>query len=254
MAWWKTKPPKRLVAGACSDAGQVRTENQDAYGIFEGDGDDGERIHLFLVADGMGGHTRGGEASRTAVAAVRETFFSAAESLSVEERLVQAVAAANAQIFALAHRDDGVDRMGTTVTVLVIAAGRLYLAHVGDSRAYRIGRNGVEQLTQDHTWTLEMQRQGILSEAEARAHPRRHTLTRALGPEPSVTVDVASLGAAHPGDAFLLCSDGLAQVAPEDIRRLVLAHPPQQACEVLVRLANERGGNDNITVVLVRID
>lgn len=252
MGWWKSKRKYNVHVGAYSDVGQVRTDNQDAYGHYpEAPGRDAER--LFIVADGMGGHARGEEASNMAVAVLRDTFFSG-NQWSVGERLRRAFEAANARVYARATAGMAPETMGTTCTAMALVNGHVHMAHVGDSRAYRIDQHGLRQLTRDHTLVEELRRQGVLTEDEARTHPRRHALTRALGIQPTLEVDVLEAMPVEAAQRYLLCSDGLAPVTDEEIEEIVRAHPPQEACERLVAMANERGGPDNITVLIVAID
>ena len=251
MIWKKTRRSRELRVGVRSDVGRVRHENQDAWGCFPDDQGDVSAERLFVVADGMGGHARGHEASHTAVETVREVFFSQPER-SVAERLHEAFEAANARIYRAAGGDAAVT-MGTTCTALVLADSRLYVAHVGDSRAYRIDRRNIRQLTRDHTLVEELRREGVLNEEESRAHPRRNVLTRALGVETGLRVDLLKALPVQPRVSYLLCTDGL-QAAAEEIRDVTLAFSPQQACDRLVQITLERGAPDNVTVLLVAFE
>lgn len=253
MVWWKKQKARGsapVCVGAFSDVGRVRDENEDAYGRFpeEVDGD-----QLFIVADGMGGHTRGREASTTAVERVRQAYFSDARD-SVPDRLRRAFKAANRAVYEMASAVDGPGSMGTTGTALALVDEQAYIAHVGDSRAYRFSAAESEQLTQDHTMVESMRREGLLTEQEARTHPRRGTLTRAIGVKPEVEVDVIDLGTPGRDDRFLLCTDGLADIPEEVLREAVLNNDPQTACEALVERANEKGGYDNATALVVCMD
>ena len=201
----------------------------------------------------MGGHARGAEASQLAVDVMHKAFF-AGHKWSVEERLRSAFDAANARVYELGRTGPAHETMGTTCTVLALVDGHLHMAHVGDSRAYRVDKNGMQQLTQDHTLVEELRRQGVLTAAEARTHPRRHALTRALGIQPELEVDLHDAVPVESEQAYLLCSDGLAPVSEEEIWQVILTEPPQKACDRLVQMANERGGPDNITVLIVSID
>jgi len=233
--------------GAVTDVGRVRTENEDAFGHRSVDGD-----RLFVVADGMGGHTRGREASTTAVEVVQDAYASDGNA-PITDRLREAFHRANRRVYQLAQEGEGPGSMGTTVTALVLARGRYYIAHVGDSRAYRLTEDACQQLTQDHTMAASMHREGLITEEEVRTHPRRGTLTRAMGTEPTVQVDVTDLGPVTAGDRFLLCTDGLADLPESDLTAVVLGHPPQEACEQLVQQANDRGGFDNATALVVHL-
>lgn len=252
MLWRRTKPSPTIIFGARSDVGQVRTENQDSYGRFP-EGNNGEtKEQLFIVADGMGGHAHGQEASRLAVNVVQETFFSHTD-WSIEERLRSAFEMANTKVYERAQSGPDQETMGTTCTALAVLNGNIHIAHVGDSRAYLIDREGIQQITYDHTLVEELRRQGVLTEDEAKSHPRRHALTRALGIQPTLEVDVLDARPIEAPQSYLLCSDGLAPVTDEEIHEVVIAQPPQSACERLVAMANERGGPDNVTVLLVTI-
>lgn len=250
MSWWNEPTSQNsapVTAGAASDAGLARDENEDAYGDFASQEAE-ER--LFIVADGMGGHERGQEASRMTVAAVQDTFFGVRED-TVLERLRRALCEANERVYGEAEKRETEGSIGTTATAAALVEGIVYLAHVGDSRAYRFRADESQQLTRDHTVAREMQRRGALTAEEARSHPRRGTLTRAIGVEPSVDVDLKEIGPFRAGDRLLLCTDGLNSLSDTVLREAVLGHSPQRACEHLVQRANERGGHDNATALVV---
>ncbi len=250
MGWWNEQASKNsapISAGAASDTGVVRDRNEDAYGEFVSQETE-ER--LFIVADGMGGHERGQEASRTAVAAVHETFFNIRRG-TVLERLRHAFHEANERVYGDAENRKTGGSMGTTATAVALVEGEIYLAHVGDSRAYCFRANESRQLTRDHTVAREMQRRGTLTAEEARSHPRRGTLTRAVGVEPTVEVDLREVGPFQAGDHLLLCTDGLENLSETVLRETVLDNSPQRACEQLVQRANDRGGHDNATALVV---
>lgn len=236
--------------GAASDTGVVRDENEDSYGQFSPDGDDS---WLFVVADGMGGHVRGREASTAAVAMMKEAFFGE-QSGTVLDRLQRALHRANNQVYGTSEANGDVDSMGTTATALALVEGTASVAHVGDSRAYRYRSGTGQQLTRDHTVVQELLRRDVITEEEARTHPQRGTLTRAVGVEPTVEADLFEVGALQPGDHFLLCTDGLGDLSEDTLREVVLHNAPQSACEQLVDRANERGGRDNATALIVRIE
>jgi serine/threonine protein phosphatase PrpC len=244
-----------ITFGNASDRGLKRTENQDCYGKFPEDDLSlaTPKGQLFIVADGMGGHAAGREASRMAVDIIREIYF-ADQSGDIPASLEQAMEAANQRIYDRANSHGEFRGMGSTCTLLVLKDDRGYIAHVGDSRAYRITRSQIEQLTQDHSKVAEMQRLGILTKAEARNHPEKSHLLRALGIAPTVQVDIIDNIPLRPGEHFLLCTDGMTKVEDAEIKRIVLANSPQPACQRLVELANQRGGADNITVQLIRIE
>ncbi len=252
MSWWKHKRSSNIAYGAYSHVGRVRSENQDAYGCFPEQATNGHDERLFIVADGMGGHAGGKEASRIAIDEVPGAFYESRDQ-AMPDRLRTAFNQANGKIYDKAHSEAGFERMGTTCTALALVEGQICIAHVGDTRAYLIAEDGITQLTKDHTLVEEMRREGVITDDEARVHPRRNTLTRALGVEPDLDVDVYDIGAMQSEQRFLLCSDGLAAVTPDELLKVVLATEPQKASEQLVALANERGGHDNITVLIVHV-
>jgi protein phosphatase len=238
-----------LRAAALSDVGRRRSANEDRYALAAD-------LGLYLVADGMGGHTAGQVASelaaQAAVGALRALLDAPA---SLAEKLRYAVAAANREIFATARAKPELAGMGTTLVALLAGESRIALAHVGDSRAYLIRGGRIRQLTDDHSLVAELVRRREISARAARGHPHRHVLTRAIGVRRSVEADLAELTPA-PQDTFVLCSDGLTgHLGDEEIAEAVLASPDlEAACERLVALANARGGEDNVTVVLARCE
>lgn len=238
-----------VSVGAVTDTGVVREENQDAYGHFS---PQGETEQLFVVADGMGGHVRGREASTKTISVLQETFF-AERNGSVFDRLRRAFHRANSRVYVSSEAGEESDKMGTTATVLALVEGTAYIAHVGDSRAYRYRGGEMQQLTRDHTVVHELRRRGTITEEEARTHPRRGMLTRAVGVASSIEVDLSDAGQLQPEDRFLLCTDGLEDLPQETLRTVVLNHAPQAACEQLVSRANKRGGHDNATALIVHI-
>ena len=224
--------------------GKIRRRNEDSYVLDP---------PLFAVADGMGGAQAGEVASRLTAAAFRE--YHEADDLPPEERVQAIIQEANRRIYDRAHADSGFSGMGTTVTAALLLGGRVTIGHVGDSRAYRIRDGALEQLTDDHSLVGDLMRSGRLTPEEADAHPQRSVITRALGTDPEVDVDTVTVDAA-PGDLFLLCSDGLTtMVGDEDILGVLAAAPTlDDAARELVRAANTGGGEDNVTVVLFRIE
>ena len=243
-----------ITFGNRTDLGLTRSENQDSLGKFPENSTDlaGPQGQLFIVADGMGGHQGGREASQTAVRIIQD-IYSADTTGDIDKVLEDALQEANREIFKRASSDPSLFGMGTTCTALSIVEESVCIAHVGDSRAYRINESTIEQLTRDHSQVGEMERQGIISQQEAKEHPQRFLLNRALGAREDVEVDIYDEIKLTPGDYFLLCSDGLAKVEDEEIKKTVLSNPPQDACDELVKLANERGGEDNVTVQVIQV-
>jgi serine/threonine protein phosphatase PrpC len=238
----------RLRSFAGTDVGRLRSGNEDSY--FCG-------RTVFAVADGLGGHQGGEVASAAAIEPLaaldgREL----AKPAEAAEVLAAAIREANAAIIDRAAGDPGLWGMGTTVTAAALAGDRhLQLAHVGDSRAYLLRDGSLEQLTTDHTVVGELVRRGRLTPDQAAIHPERSILTRAVGLDPDVPVDTPDPLELHPGDQVLLCSDGLTETIPDPtIADLLAADPDGDAtCRSLIDAANQAGGPDNITVVLLRV-
>jgi serine/threonine protein phosphatase PrpC len=228
-----------------SDTGRQRRANEDSYFA---------RSPVFVVADGMGGAQAGEVASRVAVEAFERGLGDVGES-SAEQLLAERVLEANARIYEMSQATQERAGMGTTITAAYVGDHDVSVAHVGDSRAYRLRRGEFERLTEDHSLVEEMRRRGQLTAQEADEHPQRSIITRALGPEPDVQVDTYSWRG-ESGDVFLLCSDGLTSMVPElrvaDIVRA--ASDLGDAGRRLIAAANDAGGRDNITVVLFELE
>src|SRR5438128_5710422 len=228
---------------AGTDTGRQRRANEDSVLAH---------APLFVVADGMGGAQAGEVASRIAVDEFRRGLR---EGDTLESALAQRVREANARIHERSQRRAEQAGMGTTLTAIHVGPERVSVAHVGDSRAYRLREGRLERLREDHTLVDELIRQGRLTPEEASEHPQRSVITRALGPEAVVDVDTSSLKG-QAGDIYLLCSDGLTTMVPEERLATILKANPRlrDAGEALIAAANEAGGRDNITVVLVRLE
>jgi PPM family protein phosphatase len=227
-----------------TDTGRQRNANEDALFV---------RAPIFVVADGMGGAQAGEVASKAAA----EAFDVDLPDEAPERVLRETITAANRQIHDLARSDPSRAGMGTTITAAIVNAQseEIGIGHVGDSRAYRLRGGKLERLTRDHSLVEEMRRKGQLTEAQAEDHPQRSIITRALGPEPDVEVDVQTVPAA-PGDVFLLCSDGLTTMLDDErIARLLSGATSLEAgVRALIDEANRAGGRDNITALAFRLD
>jgi PPM family protein phosphatase len=226
-----------------SDTGRRRRRNEDNYVVAP---------PLFAVADGMGGAQAGEVASRLAASALEGED---ADGLHGLERLDALIQEANRRIYDRASTDPTASGMGTTMTVALVEGMHVALGHVGDSRAYLVRGDQMEQLTEDHSLVNELLKSGRLSEEEAHVHPQRSVITRAVGTDPDVDVDGFTIEA-EDGDVFLLCSDGLTDmVEDEEILELVHEHRDDldKAVKALVAAANRGGGEDNITAVAFRI-
>ena len=227
-----------------TDTGRKRRRNEDAYVVAP---------PLFGVADGMGGAQAGELASSLAAAAMRETNSNG----SGEERVAELIQEANRRVHDRASTDASASGMGTTMTVaLVEPDGRVVFGHVGDSRAYLLRDDRLEQLTDDHSLVAELVRRGELSPAEAEVHPQRSVITRALGTDPDVDIDTFDV-TPQPGDVFLICSDGLSSyVDGDEIERVMLQNRDDldAGAKALIQAANRGGGDDNITAILFRVE
>ena len=228
----------RLATGARSDVGRGRPENEDSFLV------DPEH-QLYAVADGMGGHRAGEVASATAIETLMAAYLGG-------QPVDQAVEAANAAVFSKAAADDALRGMGTTLTAIAVRDGTALFGHVGDSRAYLLRDAAVTQVTDDHSLVEQLVREGRLTPEEAQRHPQRAIITRALGVDADVDVDTYRVDLV-PGDRLLICSDGLTNMLSDDtIAGTLRRHAdPQQAADTLVDMANQAGGDDNITVVIL---
>jgi PPM family protein phosphatase len=226
-----------------TDTGRQRRANEDSVLA---------RSPLFVVADGMGGAQAGEVASRLAIESFQHGLEDATDAEGV---LAEYARAANISIHERSQADAAHAGMGTTLTAVYVGAEEVAIAHVGDSRAYCLRGGELLRLTDDHSLVDELIRQGKLTPEEAVAHPQRSVITRALGPEPEVEIDTRSYRARE-GDVYLLCSDGLTTMVPDGaLVEILLGHPQlRDAGEALIAAANEAGGRDNITVVLLRVE
>ncbi len=238
-----------------TDLGLRRANNQDSLACrLASDSDELKRRgHLFMVADGMGAHAAGEKASKMAVDAVQHAYYKLPDE-SPEAAIVKAIEDANRQIHTWGQANLDFRGMGTTASVLVLMPQRALVAHVGDSRVYRLRGNRLEQLTFDHSLVWEMIAARHLEASEVPNYIPKNIITRSLGPSENVEVDVEGPFSLLPGDTFLICSDGLSgQVEDREIGIIVSHLPLQEAARVLVDLANLRGGPDNISIVLARV-
>ncbi|HSQ66312.1 MAG TPA: PP2C family serine/threonine-protein phosphatase [Polyangiaceae bacterium] len=252
-------PQFRRVGYGLSDVGRKRATNEDAYFMDD-------RIGLYVVADGMGGHAAGEVASQEAVETIYGMVKSGAGSLrelfdplddaSVRKacRLMESsVQAATYFVYSMAELDRGKSGMGTTISAILFCGGYAITAQVGDSRIYRVVGDTVEQLTEDHTLIAWQLKQGLITPQEAKTSPHRNVITRAVGNRDYVEVDTRLI-ALEKGDRFLLCSDGLHGYLREGDVAPVVRLGGDAAVNRFIELANERGGKDNITAVLVELD
>ncbi len=245
----------RISYAGLSDVGKVRSENEDSYGQFPENSLDSfvSEGLLFLVADGMGGHEKGEVASRMAVQMMAEEYYSS-RGVDPGRSLVRSFQTANSAIFQKAQEGSDAHQMGTTLSALALRGNVAFIAHVGDSRIYMVRQDKLVQLTTDHTKVEELKRAGIINKEEAKKHPERSALQRALGVKEHVRVDLSSDIRVKAGDIFILCTDGLAHVKKDELASIVQNESPHTACQKFIALANERGGGDNSTVQVIKIE
>jgi len=236
--------------GTQSNQGMVRSSNEDSFAA-----DPVKR--LFLVADGMGGHAAGEVASQIAAATMTEVVGPVNDSGEEFEEVLRAAAeAANSRIYETQREKPELAGMGSTLTALTFRDNLYYIAQVGDSRAYLLREGQLEQLTRDHSLVWHLFESGILRKEELSSHPQKNLITRSIGPHAQIEVDIER-GDARPGDVYLLCSDGLTDVLSDDDICEILSgvkKSPQEICDLLVDRANQNGGPDNVTAVVVRLE
>lgn len=244
----------RVTSCGITDVGLKRNQNEDNFLI-------NEELHLYVVADGMGGHNGGEYASAICVNTVEEIVESMEVGEQVEvkeddpvelmrEKLRYALRLAGRRIYEKAAESPEFHGMGTTAVAMLIDSGNAFVAHVGDSRLYLVREDRVEQVTEDHSFVARQVKAGVLTEEEAKSHRMRNVIYRSLGYQEDVEVDVQVV-ALRRGDRFLLCSDGLSgHVEPHEIYDYLTQYGPQEAARRMVDLACDRGGEDNITAVV----
>jgi len=246
-----------ITIGSATDIGCVKEENQD-YHTWHPREDDppGRSGALLILADGMGGHADGAEASRLATATLLDLYLSH-ESDPVINTLQRGLIEANRIIFEKSADMLTAKGMGTTLVAAHIMGGKMQFAHVGDSRGYLINKTGITQFTEDHSYVASLVKAGVIAAEEAEDHPESHVLTRAIGLQESVMVDVSKQPLAlKKGDYVLLCCDGLWGVVPDEeiLARVRQIGEPDEISAKLVKQAVDNGGPDNITVLIARIN
>lgn len=238
---------------ACSDVGKIRDINQDAYYYVED-----PTLPIFIVADGMGGHKAGEVASNLAISTVIRHYEKCREKLIKKEMFIpqflnEAVEYANDNLIEESKSDNELKGMGTTVTMCLILDGEMYVGHVGDSRAYLLRDKELTQITQDHSLVGELLRIGSITKDEAVNHPKKNIITRALGSDPKIKVDVFNRELKR-GDKIILCTDGLTNMVTEGkiLDILLSDENPSAICSTLVNISNEAGGIDNTTIMIIK--
>ncbi len=242
--------------GAKTDIGRLREKNEDSYSIVFGHSD----IPVaFIIADGMGGHNSGEVASKTAVDFIANYITNNpeifADETTVTASIKEVIEKANLEVYNSANIDRSNLGMGTTLILAVPCGNKLYIGHIGDSRVYLVRNNEIIRITTDHSFVEELVKSGTLSREEAENHPQKNIITRALGCAEDIKVDIINCNI-YEKDIFVLCTDGLTNMlSDEEILEVTLnSKHPEDACEELVRRANENGGIDNITVIVLEND
>lgn len=236
---------------ARSDIGKVREMNQDNYYISDQDND----INLYIVADGMGGYKGGEIASKMAIDCTKNYILNNFDSIKKEkENIVElinsAIEYANMAIYEKSKEIDDYNGMGTTIDLCLIYGGKLYIGHVGDSRVYRLRNEFFRKLTVDHSYVEQLVKQGNITKEEAYNHPKKNMLTKALGCTAFVEPDVLVKGF-QKGDILLMCTDGLTNMVRENQIYDIIKRNPRESADALVNKANEHGGIDNVTAVII---
>lgn len=238
-----------MKAYAKTDIGSKRIMNQDS--VYCNENSVGSFQNLFIVADGMGGHKAGDYASRLCVEKMVEAIEKS-KSVTPVTILEEAVTEANSNVLAEAKTNVEYEGMGTTMVACTLQENTLYIANIGDSRLYIIN-DDIRQITKDHSWVEEMVKKGEITESQARIHPQKNIITRALGIDETVHADYFEVNV-KADDKILMCSDGLTNMVEDDDIEYIVRHSSsvEKAVENLVEKANENGGKDNITVILVQ--
>lgn len=238
------------AVGRC-DLGRVRSQNEDSIYISE---NPNTEFEYFIVADGMGGHNAGEIASQSAIKYFNEYIENNCvinDGSDVLDAFVDALGYSNSKIFEMSENDPSYSGMGTTFTAAAICGGKVYCVHIGDSRLYVYDRNGLRQITRDHSFVMEMVRMGKITAEEARVHPKRNMITKAVGIEKNMPADTMIIPIEE-DSIILVCSDGLpSMVTDKEIERILKKKTGlDKKADLLVELANKNGGYDNISVIL----
>lgn len=241
-----------MIVSYYTDVGCVRKENEDSVFAKELDGG-----YLLIVADGMGGHNGGKTASRIAIdeisSYVTQNYRAGQSGTEIEDLLRTAISEANMRIYSAAFKDDKLRGMGTTVVSAIVSENKLYTANVGDSRLYILSNGVFRQITTDHSYVESLVSKGIISKSEAKTHPQKNIITRAVGSDDSVEIDFFE-NSLSKNDIVLICTDGLHTMVDEEDIIKILSENIQDASRMLVSLANKNGGRDNISVIAVKIN
>lgn len=242
-----------MEIGVKTDIGKIRDNNQDAYYISQK-----EDRFLFIIADGMGGHKAGETASNMAIDIISNSLKDLLENLvigdkEIQDKIKNAIYEANNKIYIKSMEDEEFSGMGTTVTLAYVTDKNIFIGHAGDSRAYVLKNDILSQITNDHSLVEELIRNGSISKEEARHHPQRNIITRAVGTSNEIETDLI-VRPKNKDEILLLCTDGLTNMLDDDEIKdtLIINKDIQKACEELIKLSNDKGGFDNITILAVK--
>ena len=239
----------QLNIGSYSDVGRARDINEDFFGSFSG-----SYGNLLMVCDGMGGHKGGEIASRLAIETVSNYFEKLNGDYAISEEINKSLETANKSII-LKAKDPELSNMGSTIVLALVKNGLVYYSSLGDSRIYKIRNEAIEQITKDNSLVQQMLDSNIITEDEAKIHPKKNVITKALGTNDELQPEIYEPFKLKVNDKLILCTDGLtAHVDDEEILELTKDYTPQEAAQKLVGLANKRGGTDNITVLIAAAD
>ena len=242
-----------MNVSALTDVGLVRNNNEDSF--YKSTDFD---LPLFVVADGMGGHNAGETASKMAIEIVKKYFVENKNSLNSEKRLISiikdSIKEANEKIYKLSKDDKLCSGMGTTITLAYILGGKIYIGHVGDSRAYIINNSHICQITEDHSLVQELVKSGSITIEECKTHPQRNMITRAVGTSEDIEVDII-IKTFNQNDILFICSDGLSNMVNDNDIIHIFNNESliKKACENLIKKAKDNGGKDNITVIAIEL-
>ena len=251
-----SSPQKARKVGMLTDVGQVRTVDEDSILVADlsfGVNSKSSNFHLLVVADGMGGHAKGEEASKIALSAISRSVISElVNDTPFTKLLEQGIQNANQDILDYTARHPESSGMGTTSVCAIVEGNAVHLANVGDSRAYVISDDEIRRVTKDHSFVQSLVDQGEITEAESREHPQKNVITKAVGIGTSIEADTMRL-TLDSDESLLLCCDGvIAHLPDDDIHKIIRDSPdPQTACQGIVDMANERGGSDNISLIIL---
>jgi protein phosphatase len=251
-----SSPQKARKIGMLTDVGQIRTVDEDSIltaDLSFGVNSKKSNFHLLVVADGMGGHAKGEEASKIALSAISRSVISElVNDTPFTKLLEQGIQNANQDILDYTARHPESSGMGTTSVCAIVEGNAVHLANVGDSRAYVISDDEIRRVTKDHSFVQSLVDQGEITEAESREHPQKNVITKAIGIGTSIEADTMRL-TLDSDESLLLCCDGvIAHLPDDDIHKIIRDSPdPQTACKEIVDMANERGGSDNISLIIL---